>query len=129
MQLSALCRTAGGIALSALAALSTAGEIARAPVENVQTLMLDAIRSKAGRAHGVLSGAVADTVSRHFGTASPLYINVTTEKRFKQPGCSRLKVLFWQEGVRFSENAEPGTGSVEFGINYCLDGLAPTSLE
>jgi hypothetical protein len=42
---------------------------------------------------------MADAITKRFGATSPIFIDVTTEKRYAQPGCSRLKVTFWQDGV------------------------------
>ena len=79
-------------------------------------------------AHGVLVGEIADAITQRFEATSPIYIDVSTEKRYREPGCSRLKVLFWQEGVKLPDVAAPRRQTIEFGINYCLDGLPPKSL-
>ncbi|MDR0776823.1 MAG: hypothetical protein LBE81_09330 [Azonexus sp.] len=105
-----------------------ADELVRTPVPNARPLMLAALQSGSGSAHGVLSGEIADAITRRFEASSPIYIDVATEKRFRQPGCSRLKVLFWQEGVRLPAAQAPRQQHIEFGINYCLDGLPPKSL-
>ena len=60
---------------------------------------------------------------------TPISIDVTTDKRYRQPGCSRLKVTFWQDGVWLPGAQAPRKQSIEFGINYCLDGLPPKSLQ
>ncbi|MCL2590056.1 MAG: hypothetical protein FWD67_04050 [Betaproteobacteria bacterium] len=130
MQLKPLCRKASALILLALAATTIHAEDALLPTaQTVQALMLEAIRSEAGVAHGVLTGGVADALTQKFGGTSPITVDVSTEKRYRQPGCSRLKVLFQQEGVRLPENKEPRTQTVEIGINYCLDGKPPKSLQ
>ena len=53
---------------------------------------------------------------------------MSTAKRYRETGCSRLKVLFWQEDVKLPDVAVPRKQTIEFGINYCLDGLPPKSL-
>ena len=57
-----------------------------------------------------------------------IYIDVSTVKRYRETGCSRLKVLFWQAGLKLPDVAVPRKQTIEFGINYCLDGLPPKSL-
>ena len=76
----------------------------------------------------VNDGEIADAITQRFEATSPIYIDVSTEKRYREPGCSRLKVLFWQEGVKLPDVAAPRRQTIEFGINYCLDGLPPKSL-
>jgi hypothetical protein len=129
MQLKFLFRKACGIILLALACTAHAEDALLPAAESVQSLMFEAIRSETGEAHGVLKGGVAEAITQKFGAASPIVIAVTTEKRYRQPGCSRLKVLFRQEGVQLPDTPSPRTQSVEFGINYCLDGLPPKSLQ
>jgi hypothetical protein len=36
-------------------------------------------------------------------------------------------VLFWQDGVHLPEAKAPRRQRIEFGIDYCLDGLPPRS--
>ena len=71
----------------------------RTPVPDARLLMLAAIQATDGRPMASLTGEMADAITRRFGATSPIYIDVTTEKRYAQPGCSRLKVTFWQDGV------------------------------
>ena len=103
-------------------------EPSRTPVPGARPVMLAALRSADGTAHGVLTGDSADAITKRFEATSPIYIDVTTEQRYRAPGCSRLKVLFWQEGVRLPEAKAPHKQTIEFGINYCATGLPPKSL-
>jgi hypothetical protein len=118
------------LAATCLPALAdtSAGTSPRTPVPDPRPVMLAALRATDGQAHGVLTGDVADAITRRFGGASPIFIDVTTERRYRQSGCSRLKVLFWQEGVLLPGAKAARKQTVEFGINYCLDGLPPKSL-
>ena len=115
----------------ALAALWVqAGSIAepvRTPVPDARPVLLGALQSSDGTAHGVLVGELAEAITRHFEASSPIWIDVSTEKRYQQAGCSRLKVLFWQEGVQLPGVQAPRRQTIEFGIDYCLDGLPPRS--
>jgi len=101
---------------------------ARTAVADARPLMIAAIDSPTGVAYGVLVGDMADAITRQFKASSPIYIDVSTERRYAQAGCSRLKVLFWQEGVLLPGAASPRKQTIEMGINYCRDGLPPKSL-
>ncbi|WP_284618533.1 hypothetical protein [Aquabacterium humicola] len=101
----------------------------RTPVEDIKSLMLAAIEAPDGRAKGTLSGQVADALTQRFRGTSPVYIDVSTERRFAQPGCSRLQLRIWQEGVRLPGSREGRRQTIEIGINYCRDGKPPRSLQ
>jgi len=113
---------------SPLLANEFADDRVRTPVSDARPVMLAALQSADGQAHGVLSGEMADAITKRFGAISPIYIDVTTEKRYAQPGCSRLKVTFWQDGVLLPGATTPRRQTMDFGINYCLDGRPPQSL-
>ena len=100
----------------------------RIPVQDARPLLIAAIDAPSGEAHGMLVGEIADAVTQRFKGTSPIYIDVTTERRYTQAGCSRLNVRFWQEGVQLPGAAAPRRQTIDFGINYCRDGLPPKSL-
>ena len=114
--------------LAALALPVFADDVLRTPVPDARPLMLGALQATDGQAHGVLTGEMADAITRRFGATSPIFIDVTTEKRYAQPGCSRLKVTFWQDGVLLPGARTSRRQTMDFGINYCLDGRPPQSL-
>ena len=101
--------------LAAFALPVFADDVLRTPVPDARPVMLAALQASGGQAHG-------------FGATSPIFIDVTTEKRYAQPGCSRLKVTFWQDGVLLPGALSPRRQTMDFGINYCLDGRPPQSL-
>ncbi len=115
--------------LAGLASLVLADEMPRAPVSDPRPVMLAALQSVNGEAHGILSGEIADALTQRFAASSPIYIDVTTEKRYAQVGCARLKVRFWQDGVLLPGASSPRRQTIDFGINYCLDGQPPQSLK
>lgn len=115
--------------VSVLLALAFATTAERAPVPDARPLLLEALGSPDGQAHGRLSGELAEAIGRRFQANSPIFIDVTTVHRYVQPGCSRLNVTFWQDGVLLPTQTQPQRQTIEFGINYCLDGLPPKSLE
>ena len=100
----------------------------RTPVADARPLMISAIDSPAGVASGVLIGDTAEAITRQFKGTSPIYIDVSTEYRYAQVDCSRLKVMFRQEGIVVPGATSPRTQSIEMGINYCRYGLPPKSL-
>ena len=103
-------------------------ELERRPVADARPLMIAAIDAPGGAAHGVLTGAMADAITQRFKATSPVYIDVSTERRYRQAGCSRLKVSFWQEGVLLPGAIAPQKQIIDMEINYCRDGLPPRSM-
>ncbi|WP_326527153.1 hypothetical protein [Dokdonella sp.] len=114
--------------LAAFALPVFADDVRRTPVPDARPLMLAALQAADGQAHGILSGDMADAITKRFGATSPIFIDVSTEKRYAQPGCSRLKVTFWQDGVLLPGATTARRQTMDFGINYCLDGRPPQSL-
>jgi len=90
--------------------------------------MVAAIDSPSGQAQGFLSGKQADAITRQFKASTPILIDVSTERRYQQPGCSRLKVTFSQEGLHLPGFTTPQRRTVDVGLNYCRDGKPPKSL-
>lgn len=114
--------------MASLAPCAHADDVVRTPVADPRPLMLAALQASDGQAHGVLTGNIAEAITQRFSASSPIYIDVSTERRYAQPGCARLKVSFWQDGVNLPGATAPRRQTVDFGINYCLDGLPPRSL-
>ena len=101
----------------------------RVAVPDARHLLISAIDAPDGKAHGILTGELAETITRHFKATSPIHVDVGTEKRYAQEGCRRLKVSFWQDGVLLPNATVPRRQTIEFGIDYCRDGMAPKSLQ
>jgi hypothetical protein len=95
---------------------------------DIRGLMIEALDSADGEAHAIYDGPIAQAMARRFQSAQPIYVDVTTLKRYSQPGCARLNVRVTQVGVVQPEAKEPKDQRVDFGINYCRDGTAPRSL-
>jgi len=114
--------------VTAVVASAQGDAVRRVGVANPRALMVAAIDSPNGEAHGVLVGEMAQAIQTRLPGTTPVYIDVTTEMRYSQPGCSRLKLTFWQEGAQTLGEAHPRKHSVDVGINYCRDGLPPKSL-
>ena len=114
--------------LSAISMFCAAQQTDRVAVEDVSILLVAAIDSPTGEAHGRLVGPVAKLMAERFRSSGPLLIDVTTERRYRQPGCSRLKMSFSQDGVHLPGASEAQRKSVDVGLNYCRDGKPPSSL-
>ena len=106
----------------------TADAQQRVAVRDAKQLMIAAIDAPSGQAQGVLVGEVADAITQRFQGTTPIYIDVSTERRYAQAGCSRLKVSFWQDGVQLPGAPSPRRQTIDFGIDYCRDGRTPRSL-
>jgi hypothetical protein len=115
--------------IAGFAAPVIADDLLRASVSDPRPVMLAALQSVNGEAHGILSGEIAEALTQRFAATSPIHIDVTTEKRYTQAGCARLKVRFWQDGVLLPGASSPRRQTMDFGINYCLDGQPPQSLK
>ncbi len=100
----------------------------RIAVHNARPLLIAAIESPGGQAHGVLVGEIADAITQRFKGTTPIHIDVSTERRYAQPGCARLKVRFWQDGVQLPGVHAARRQTIEFGVDYCRDGQPPRSL-
>ena len=104
---------------------ASADGVARMPVGDVRALMVAAIDAPGGDAHGVLVGSLAQVISQRFRSVAPITIDVTTLSRLPQTGCSRLQVVFAQEGVVLPADPAPKRRTVAFDLNYCRDGAPP----
>ena len=114
--------------VAALCGVSTADAQERLAVRDAKQLLIAAIDAPNGQAQGVLVGEVADAITQRFQGTTPIYIDVSTERRYAQAGCSRLKVSFWQDGVQLPGAPSPRRQTIDFGIDYCRDGRPPKSL-
>lgn len=116
-----------GLALSA-AVVNAAQDVQRLPVEDFRVLLVSAIDSSSGTAHGILIGPMAEALTANMKTSAPILLDVTTLRRYRQPGCSRLNVRFSQEGVVTPGTANARHRTFDMGLNYCRDGMPPQSL-
>jgi hypothetical protein len=116
------------LASSALAPSFAAEPVSRTPVEDFRELLVTAIAASAGTAHGVLVGPMAQAITDNSGAKGPLLLDVSTLRRYQQPGCARLNVRISQEGVQAPAAKSPGRQTIDIGIDYCRDGSAPKSL-
>jgi hypothetical protein len=119
------------IAAALAVQLAVAQDVQRVPVEDprvLRTLLVAAIDSPTGEAHGRMTGDIAKMMADRFRTTGPILIDITTERRYAQAGCSRLKIRFAQDGVVMPGSSAPQNKTVDIGLNYCRDGFPPKSL-
>jgi len=116
-------------AIAALLSTAVAADDAvRLPVEDFRPLLVRAIDSADGTAYGILIGPVAEALTTRMKATSPILIDVTTLRRYKQGGCSRLNVRFAQDGVVLPGTDKSRKQTFDLGLNYCRDGQPPRSL-
>jgi hypothetical protein len=121
---------------AAFAALSVVGAFAaaaqppdgRPQFRDLRELLVAAIDDPRGEARGILVSDEARSITRVFTASSPIRVDVTTERRYRQSGCSRLKLTITQDGVHLQGEAMPRRKTVDVGLNYCRDGTPPRSL-
>jgi hypothetical protein len=100
-----------------LACISMLASAAQASDGNtVKSLMLIALNSPDGTAKGIVEGAVADKIHATTGAYDPVRAEVTTIKRYKEAGCSRLAVKLIQPNTPTKEGPK-----TDFALNYELD--------
>lgn len=87
--------------------------------------MIKAIDAPDGRVSGILRGPIADQFAMTTKSSSPVEIEVTTIKSFKQEGCKRLNVRLKQANVPTQDGKTTEFG-IDYGINLCRDGSPPT---
>lgn len=93
---------------------------------SVKTLMMQALISPDGKASGIVEGEVADKIHKTTGSYDPLRGEVSTIRRYKEEGCSRLSVKLIQPNTPTKEGPK-----TDFALNYeldlCKDGMPPRS--
>ena len=92
---------------------------------SVKALLMQALNAPNGAAKGIIEGKEADTVHAATGASDPIRAEVSTIKKFKQEGCSRLAVKLIQLNTPTKEG-----GKTDFTLNYelnlCRNGMPPS---
>ncbi len=70
---------------------------------NVKPFLLQELDHPDGITQGEITGPIADKFRTTTKSMSPVIVNVTTLKRFKQPGCNRLNLSLRQDNYRILE--------------------------
>lgn len=100
-----------------------------APVDDIRILLRAALDAPDGKAQGQLARPVAQAFKQRFQTEAPILVVVSTLKRYRQPGCSRLNLSIHQNGVLLPGSSVPRPQTLDIGINYCRSGPPPASLD
>ena len=86
---------------------------------------MQALNAEDGAAKGIVEGKEADAIHAATGANDPIRAEVTTIKRFKQEGCSRLAMKLIQPNTPTKQGVK-----VDFSLNYelnlCKNGTPPT---
>lgn len=103
--------------LLCLAGLAMLAGVAQASESySVKALMAQALNSPDGHASGTVVGEVADKIHKTTGSYDPLRCEVSTIRRYKEEGCSRLSVKLIQPNTPTKEGTK-----TDFALNYELD--------
>lgn len=105
--------------LSALASTAHASES-----YSVKALMMRALNSPAGVARGIVEGKEADKIHETTGSYDPLRGEVSTIKRYKEEGCSRLVVKLIQPNTPTQQGTKTDF-ALNYELNLCKNGMPP----
>jgi hypothetical protein len=92
---------------------------------NVKPLLLQELDNPNGTTQGEITGPIADKFKTTTKSTAPVIATVTTLKRFKQPGCSRLNLSLRQDDVP-TKQGKLIPFEIDIGINLCKNGDPPT---
>jgi len=110
--------------LACLAMLASAAQASES--YSVKDLMLHALNSIDGKASGIVEGKEADKIHETTGSYDPLRGEVSTIRRYKEAGCSRLSLKLIQPNTPTKEGPK-----TDFAMNYeldlCKSGMPPSS--
>lgn len=112
-----------------LLAMQRAGAVPAPEVAaDLRPFLVAAIDAPDGRASGTLAGPFAELLRSRGISAAPIFVEVTTLRAYREPGCKRLNVQFRQRAVKVGD-APPTDREIAFQLNYCRDGQPPRNLE
>jgi hypothetical protein len=66
-------------------------------------------------------------MTRHFGSAAPIEIDVRALHPLPQPGCQRLEVTTTQRAVIDPKSARAQDAKLIYQISYCRNGTFPAA--
>ena len=105
-----------GMALS-MAAKATDGV-------RVKVLLMEALSNASGSARGIVEGQEADKIHEVTGSGDPTSCVVTTIKRFKEAGCSRLSIKLIQPNTPTQQGTKTDF-TLNYEMNLCQNGRPP----
>ncbi len=110
------------LCLSCLALFANAANASES--YSVKALMMKALNSPAGMARGIVEGKEADKIHETTGSYDPLRGEVTTLKRYKEEGCSRLAVKLIQPNTPTQQGTKTDF-ALNYELNLCKNGMPP----
>lgn len=113
-----------GIVFIAATTLLSTGSALASESYTVKALMMRALNSHAGVARGIVEGKEADKIHETTGSYDPLRGEVTTIRRYKEEGCSRLAVKLTQPNTPTQQGTKTDF-VLSFELNLCQSGMPP----
>ena len=110
----------------AFAALTFVAPISSATESiSVRAMLIQALDSPDGKAWGIVEGKEANAIHKATGVTDPVRAEVSTLKRFKQEGCSRLAVKLIQPNTPTKSGMKTDF-ALNYELNLCQNGMPPT---
>ena len=104
------------LAVATLCLLTTSASASQST--SVKALLMQALNTPSGAAKGIVEGKEADAIHAATGAIDPVRAEVSTIKKFKQEGCSRLAVRLIQPNTPSKEG-----GKTEFASELRVESM------
>ena len=111
------------ITIATLALVATMASAAEGV--SAKALLMQALNAPDGKAKGVIEGQEADKIHAVTGASDPVKAEVSTIRKFKQEGCSRLKLRLIQPNTP-TKDGNRVDFALDYELNLCRDGSPPS---
>lgn len=111
------------ITIATLALVATMASAAEGV--SAKALLMQALNAPDGKAKGVIEGQEADKIHAVTGASDPVKAEVSTIRKFKQEGCSRLKLRLIQPNAP-TKDGKRVDFALDYELNLCRDGSPPS---
>lgn len=111
------------ITIATLALVATMASAAEGV--SAKALLMQALNAPDGKAKGVIEGQEADKIHAVTGASDPVKAEVSTIIKFKQEGCSRLKLRLIQPNAP-TKDGKRVDFALDYELNLCRDGSPPS---
>ena len=111
------------ITIATLALVATMASAAEGV--SAKALLMQALNAPDGKAKGVIEGQEADKIHAVTGASYPVKAEVSTIRKFKQEGCSRLKLRLIQPNAP-TKDGKRVDFALDYELNICRDGSPPS---
>jgi len=92
---------------------------------SAKALLMQALNAPDGKAKGIIEGQEADKIHAVTGASDPVKAEVSTIRKFKQEGCSRLKLRLIQPNAP-TKDGKRVDFALDYELNLCRDGSPPS---